>query len=103
MGTLPWVIGETGWDMGHFAGTWDPLLQCCNACTWTHLSLSNKIQRNCMGLKITACMGSWGKFWTQKIQRDKKNPTVIFEETGAKTGCWEQKQGTEHAPCTQHH
>ena len=76
------------------AGTWDPLLQCCNACTWTHLSLSNKRQRNCMGLKITACMCSWGKFWTQKIQRDQKNPTATFEKAGAKTGCLEQKQGT---------
>ena len=39
------------WDR---PGTWDPLLQCCNACTWTHLS-SNKIQRNYMGLKIITC------------------------------------------------
>ena len=35
------------------AGTWNPLLQGCNACTWTHLSWSNKIQRNYMRLKIT--------------------------------------------------
>ena len=38
------------------AGTWDPLLQRCRACTWTHLSLSNKIQWNYMGLKITVYM-----------------------------------------------
>ena len=39
------------------AGTWDPELQSCNAFTWTHLSSSNKIQRNFMGLKITTvCM-----------------------------------------------
>ena len=25
------------------------------------------------------------------------------EEPRAKTGCWEQKQGTPYAPCTQHH
>ena len=37
--------------------TWDPLLQGYNAYTWTHFSLSNKIQRNHMGLKIIACMG----------------------------------------------
>ena len=65
-------------------GTWDPLLQCCNACTWTHLSLSNKIQRNYMGQKITACMHSWGKFWTKDKKRP-KNPTANFEEPGAKT------------------
>ena len=35
-----------------------------------------------MGLKITVC--SWGKFWTQMIQRP-KNPTAISEELGAKT------------------
>ena len=31
------------------AGTWNPLLQCCKACTCTYLSLSYKIQRNCRG------------------------------------------------------
>ena len=25
------------------AGTWDPLLQCCNACNWTNSSWSYKI------------------------------------------------------------
>ena len=54
------------------AGTWDPLLQCCNACTWTNVSLSNKIQRNHKGLKITACMCSWGKFWTARYKETKK-------------------------------
>ena len=44
------------------AGTWGPVLQWCHACSWTHLSSSNKIRRNCMGLKITACMHSWGNF-----------------------------------------
>ena len=41
------------------AGTWDPMLQCCSACTWTHLPTSDKIQRNCMELlqPITAGMG----------------------------------------------
>ena len=43
-----------------------------------------------------------------KIQQDQKQnqkqtPTAISEEPGAKTGCREQKQGTAHAPCTQHH
>lgn len=33
-----------------------------------------------MGLKGTVCMGSWGKFWTQKLT----NPVSTFEEQGAK-------------------
>ena len=37
------------------AGTWDPLLQCCNARTWTYISSSHKTQRNLRGLKITVC------------------------------------------------
>ena len=36
------LVREVRW-----AGTQDPFLQCCKACTWTNLSLSNKIQRNC--------------------------------------------------------
>ena len=59
------------------AGTWDLLLQCCNAYTWTHLSSSNQLQRNLMGQKITECMHNWGKFWTQNIQRS-KTPTATF-------------------------
>ena len=65
------------WDFSCFNKTWDPSLQCCNGCTWTHLSSSNGIQRNRMGLKITACMCSWGGFWTPKIQRDQK-PQLPF-------------------------
>ena len=45
---------------------------CCNACTWTYHSSSNKIQRNYMRLKITTCRDSWGKFWTPKIKREQK-------------------------------
>lgn len=44
-----------------------------------------------MGLKITACMFSEGKFWTKDWKRP-KNPAATFEEFGAK------KQGTAHAP-----
>ena len=32
-----------------------------------------------------------------------KRPTAASEEPGAKAGCQELKQGTAHAPCTQHH
>ena len=82
------------------AGTWDPLLQFCSACTWTNVSSSNKIQRNYIGLKITCTVGANSR---QKIQKDQKIPTATSEEPGAKTGCQEQKQGTEHAPCNQHY
>ena len=67
------------------AGAWNPLLQCCNACTWTHLSSSNRIQINCMGLKINSCMCSWDKFWTEDTKRP-KNPIATFEEPGANAG-----------------
>ena len=50
---------------------------------------------NYLGLKITARMHSWGRFWTKDTKRP-KNPTAIFEEPGAKAGyCTD--------PCTQHH
>ena len=45
-------------------------------------------------------MCSWSKLWTKGTKRP-RNSTTISEELGAKTGCWEQKQATEHAPCTQ--
>ena len=51
------------------------MLQCYNACIWTNISLNNKIQRNYKGLKITACMRIWGKFWTR-----------YKEKLGAKAG-----------------
>ena len=86
---------ETGWHLR-------PGTLCCNACTWTNISSSYKIQRHYKALKITACMRSWGKFWTKGTQRP-ENPTATSEEPGAKTKRWEQKQGTAHAPCTQHH
>ena len=83
------------------AGTRNPVLQCCYACTWTHLSSSNKIRRNRKGLQGTVCMHIWGKFWTKDTKRP-KNPVANFEEPGAKSGCGEQKQGAEQVPCTQH-
>ena len=85
------------------AGTWDPLLQCCYACTWTHLSLSDKIQRNCVGLKITAGRYNWGKFCTQKIQRDQKSQLPVLKSLKSKNRLLGANQGTEHAPCTQPH
>ena len=67
-------------------GSWHSLLQCCNACSWTHLSSSSKIQRNCMGLKITVCMGRWGKYLNPKDTKRPKNPTATVDEPGAKAG-----------------
>lgn len=55
---------ETDWNL-------KPFLQYCNACTG-HIFLNNKIQGNCMGLKIAACMCSWCKFWTKDTKRLKK-------------------------------
>ena len=46
-------------------------------------------------------MRGWVKLWTR--YKETKNPTATSEELGAKTGCWEQTQGTVHASCTQHH
>ena len=68
---------ETRWDLGPFAA----------ACTWPHLSWGNKIQRNCMGLKITVCMHHGGQFQIQKIQRDQNPQLPHFLRS------LEQKQG----------
>ena len=46
---------------------------------------------NYLGLKITACMHSWGTFWTMDTKKP-KNPAAIFEEPGAKAEAPEQKQ-----------
>ena len=73
------------------AGTWD-LEPFAAVLAPGQMSPSNKIQRNYKGLKITACMYSWGKLWT-------KRPKIQLPFLKI----WEQKQGTVHAPCTQHH
>ena len=85
---------ETGLKLGHFAA---------NVCTWTNVSSSNKIQRNCKGLKITARSARLGQIMDNKIQRDQKSPTATSEEPEAKAGGWEQKLGVVHAPCTHHY
>ena len=43
---------------------------CHRACNWTNVSSSSKIQRNDMGLKITACMHSWDNY-EQNTKRPK--------------------------------
>ena len=70
---------ETGWDLG-------PGTLCCNACTWTNISWSYKIQRNYKGLKITVCMHSWGKFCTKRYKKRPKSPSATSEEPRAKAG-----------------
>ena len=82
--------------------------------------MSNKIQRNYTGLKITAseqqntkklsgtknkCMHRGLEQILDKRYRETKKPNCHFwrawnknRVSGTKTGCWEQKQGTEHAP-----
>ena len=75
---------ETGWDLGPSAAVLQSLYL-------THLSSSNKRQRDYMGLKIALCMRSWGKFWTKRYKEKKKHPTAISEERGAKTWVSEAK------------
>ena len=84
-------------NVGRQAGTWDPQRQGCSACPWTQLSSSNNNNKNpktCMGLKITMCMHSWGKFWTKRYKETKK-PNCHFWRVwnknrglGAKAGYW---------------
>ena len=42
-------------------------------------------------------MQSCSKLWTIR-HKEIKNPTATSEELGAKEKCWEQRQGTVHAP-----
>ena len=46
-----------------------------------------------MGLKITAYMHGWGKFWTKRY-KDQKTQLPLLKGLEQKRG-WEQKQGTE--------
>ena len=66
-------------------GTWDPLLQWGNACPWTNLSSSNKIQGNYMELKITAFMCSGGKLWTKRYKKTKKSLLPLLKSQKQKT------------------
>ena len=85
------------------AGIWESSLQRCNACTWTKLSCSSKIQRGCMGLKVTTHMQQLERILNKRDEETAKPISATSKEPGAKTGCWEQKQGTEYALCTHHH
>lgn len=78
----------TGLDLGTFAAVLAP--------GQTSPPTIQKIQntKNYKGLKITECMHRWGKLRTG--YRKTKNPTVIFEEWGAKAGYCT-------CPCQEHH
>ena len=60
------------------------MLQCCRASTWTHLSSSNKIQRNYMGLKITACKLQLGQILDKRYKETKK-PNCHFWRVWSKS------------------
>ena len=92
---------ETGWDHGLFHA----MLQCCSARTWTQLSSNNKIliQRNRKKLKITVCMLSWSKCWTQKTERDHKPQLPVLKSLEYKNCVSGAKQDTGHAHYTHTH
>ena len=69
------------------AGTWDPLLQCCSACTWTNVSSTYELQRNYKGLKIKLCAGAAGASYRQKDTKRPKKPQLPLLKS------WAQKQG----------
>ena len=68
---------------------------CCSAAVLAPGQTSPRATKykNYKGLKITACMRSWGKFWTKDNKKRPKNPTATSEEPGATAGGQEQKQG----------
>lgn len=72
------------------AGTWDvgPGTLCCSACTWTHVSSSNKMQRNHRGLKTLCTVG------TNIDERQKKSQKSQLTFLKSQ----EQRQSPEHAP-----
>ena len=85
------------WDRpGSSALCWNTLLQCSHM-DMLLLQQKNieKKKKNYKGLKITACIGSWGKLWTIRQKKTKK-PTTASEVLGATTA-------SVHDPCTWHH
>ena len=82
---------ETSWDLGPFAAVLDtPLLKQQNT-------------KKLYGTKNNCVHAQLGQILDPKRYKRPKNPTSTSEEPRAKTGCWEQKQGTEHAPGSQQH
>ena len=92
---LCWSRDDTGWDPGPCAGALDCL----------HLDrrlLKHPDARKLHGAKHNCVHEQRGQILGKKLKK-MKNPTATSEELGAKALCWEQKQGTSHAPCIQHH
>ena len=76
------------------AGTWDPLLQCC-----LHLDtplLEQQNTKKLYGTKNNCLHAQLRQILDKKYKETKKTQLPLLKSL-------EQKQGTEHAPCTQHH
>ena len=89
--SLP-VLGFHNFNLRQ-AGPWAPLLQCL------HLHKCLLKQQNTKKLQVTeynCAHVQLGQIMNNKIQKDQK-PNCHF------WGARSQKQGTAHAPCTQHH
>ena len=53
------------WNWGQLG----PGTPCYNACPWTSVFSSNKIQRNYKGPKVTVSVCNWGTLWTTRHQK----------------------------------
>ena len=93
---LPAPFHRWSWDR---PGTWKTLLQRLHLDTPLLKQQNTKklyeTKTNCMQVQL-------GQILDPKDQKRPKNPATTFEECGAKTEVWEQKQGTVQAPCTKH-
>ena len=81
-------LGETG--LG--------LTLCCSA----GMLAPYKIQRNCRRLKITACMCSWGEFFTPKDTQRQKQTRQSFLESQEQKQC-KNKSRVLSTLCSHHH
>ena len=52
------------------AGPWDPLLQCCNACTWNEPFLKQQNIKKLYGTKHNRMHAQLGQNYGQKIKTD---------------------------------
>ena len=85
-------------DLGPFAA----VLQCLQLDT----PLLEQQNTNELYRTKNNCVRVWlGQIMDPEDTKRPKHPTATFEEPGEKNkrGCLEQKQGTTHALCTQHH
>ena len=80
---------------------WGPLLQCCKCMQLNTRLLELQRAKKWYGTKNQHAWEAGANPGPKGSKR--QNPTAISEEPGAKTEHWEQRDGTVHAPCTQHH